>query len=183
MKKKEIEIEKEIVFISCSFVCVFVSSSIENLFAFVFFVFELSLSIFCVESRAFLTSKKCEIIREEKKKFLDEKIVIENDVSNLCETNNSNSSSLNESCVKTVEIEEKKKKRKNRFCFESFAIEFALSCVHVDEIESLRNVLFVIEKVREHKEVAFKKKKKKCLLKSSINIERVDQFRTKAMRV
>jgi hypothetical protein len=108
-----------------------------------------------------LTSEKCEIIREEKKKFLDEKIVIKNDVSNLCETNNSSSSSLNESCVKTVEIEKEEEKRRNRFCFEFFAIEFALSCVHVDEIENLRSVFFVIEKVREHRKVAFKKKRKK----------------------
>jgi hypothetical protein len=161
MRKKEVEIEKEVVFIFCSFVCVFVNSSIENLLAFVFSVSELNLSIFCVESRAFLISKKCEIIRKEKKKFLDEKIVIKNDVSNLCETNSSSSSSLNESCVKTVEIEKEEEKRRNRFCFEFFAIEFALSCVHVDEIESLRSVLSVIEKVREHREVAFKKKKKK----------------------
>jgi hypothetical protein len=49
MKKKEFEIEKEVVFISCSFVCVFVDSLIESLFAFVFFVSELNLSIFCVE--------------------------------------------------------------------------------------------------------------------------------------
>jgi hypothetical protein len=161
MRKKEIEIEKKIVFTSCSFVCVFVNSSIKNLFAFVFSAFELSLSISCVESRAFLISEKCEIIREEKKKFLDEKIVIESDVSNLCETNNSSFSSLDESCVKAIEIEKKEEERKNRFCFESFAIEFVLSCVHVDEIESLRNVLFVIEKVREHRKIAFKKKRKK----------------------
>jgi hypothetical protein len=107
-KEKSVN-EKEIVFISCFSVCVFVNSSIESLFVFVFFVSELSFSISCVESSAFLNSEKCEIVREEKKKFLDEKIVIKNDVSNLCETNNSSSSSLNESCVEKVEIEEEEK--------------------------------------------------------------------------
>ncbi len=97
---------------------------------------------------------------KKKKKFLDEKIVIKNEVSNLCETNNSSFSSLNEFCVKAIEIEKEEEKRKNRFCFEFFAIEFALSCVHVDEIENLRNVLSVIEKIREHRKVAFRKKKK-----------------------
>ncbi len=48
MKKKEVEIEKKIVFIFCSFVCVFVNSSIESLFVLIFSVFELNLSIFCV---------------------------------------------------------------------------------------------------------------------------------------
>ncbi len=108
-QKKKYLIEKKNVFIFCFFVCVFVNSSIENLLVFVFFVFELSCLIFCVKSSAFLNSKKYEIVREEKKKFFDEKIVIKNDVSNLCETNKSSSSSLNKFCIKTIEIEEKKK--------------------------------------------------------------------------
>jgi hypothetical protein len=137
IKKKEFEIEKKIVFIFCSSVCVFVNSLIESLFAFVFSVSELSLSISCVESFAFLNSEKCEIIRKKKKKFLDEKIVIKNDISNLCETNSSSSSSLNESYVKAIENEKEEEKRKSRFCFEFFAIDFALNCFHVNEIESL----------------------------------------------
>jgi predicted nucleic acid-binding Zn ribbon protein len=160
MRKKEVETEKEVVFTFCSSVCVFVNSSTESLLAFVLSVSELRLSISCVESSVFLNSEKCEIIRKEKKKFLDEKIVIESDVSNLCETNNSNSSSLNESCVKAIEIEEKEEKRRNRFCFEFFVIDFALSCVHVSENESLRSVLSVIEEVREYQKIAFKEKRK-----------------------
>ncbi len=39
-EKEVFVIEKEIDFIFCFFVCVFVNSSIENLFAFVFFVSE-----------------------------------------------------------------------------------------------------------------------------------------------
>jgi hypothetical protein len=159
IEKKEFEIEKKVVFIFCFFVCVFVNSWIENLFVFIFFVFELSLSIFYVKSFAFLNSKKCEIIRE-KKRFLDEKIVIKNYVSNFCETNNSNSSSLNESYVKTIEIEEEKEKRRNRFWFKFFAIDFALNCFHVNEIENLWSVVFVIEKIWKYQKVAFKKKRK-----------------------
>jgi hypothetical protein len=107
-----------------------------------------------------LNSEKCEIIREEKKKFLDEKIVIKNDVSNFCETNNSNFSSLNEFYVKAIEIEKKKEKRKNRFCFEFFTIDFVLNCFHVNEIENLWNVVFVIKKVRKYQKIAFKKKRR-----------------------
>jgi hypothetical protein len=159
--KEEVSmIEKKIVFISCSFVCVFVNSSIENLFAFVFSVSELNCLISCVKSSAFLNSEKCEIVRKKKKKFLDEKIVIKNDVSNFYETNNSNSSSLNKFCIKTVEIEKKEEKRRSCFCFEFFAIDFVLSCVHVNEIRNLRNVVSVVEKVREYQKISFKKKKK-----------------------
>jgi predicted nucleic acid-binding Zn ribbon protein len=139
------------------------------LFAFVFSVSELSCLIFCVESSAFLNSEKCEIVREKKKKFLDEKIVIKSDVSNLCETNNSSFSSLNKFCIKTVEIEKKEKKRKNRFYFEFFAIKFALSFVHVNEIENLRNVVFVIEKIREYQKVSFKEKRKKKMFFETFN--------------
>jgi hypothetical protein len=172
MKKKEIEIEKEVVFIFCSSVCVFVNSSIESLFVFVFSVSELSLSIFYVESSAIFNSEKCEIVRKKKKEFLDEKIVIKNDVSNLCETNNSNSSSLDKFCIKTVEIEEKEEERRNRFCFEFFAIDFVLNCVHVNEIESLRNVVSVIEKVRKYQKVSFKEKRKK-----KMSFETFNQYR------
>jgi hypothetical protein len=153
-------IEKEIVFISCSSVCVFVNSSTESLFALVFSVFELSCLIFCVESSVFLNSEKCEIVRKKKKKFLDEKIVIKSDVSNLCETNNSSSSSLDKFCIKAVEIEEEEEKRRNRFCFEFFAIDFALNYVHVKKIESLRSVVSVIEKIRKYQKVSFREKRK-----------------------
>jgi glycyl-tRNA synthetase alpha subunit len=159
-KEEIFVIEKEIVFISCSSVCVFVNSSIESLLAFVFSVSELSCLISCVKSSAFLNSKKCEIVREEKKKFLDEKIVIKSDVSNLCETNNSDFSSLNKFCIKAIEIEKEKEKRKSCFCFEFFAIDFVLNCVHVNEIKSLRNVVSVVEKVREYQKISFRKKRK-----------------------
>ncbi len=109
--KKKFEIEKEIIFIFRFSVCVFINSSIENLFVFVFFVFVLNFSISFVWSSAFLSSKKCEFVQEEKKKFLNEKLVIKNDVSNLCETSNSNLSSLNKSCVEVIEIEGKKKRK------------------------------------------------------------------------
>jgi C1A family cysteine protease len=107
-----------------------------------------------------LSSKKSEIVQRKEVEFLDEKIVIESDVSNLCETSNSSSSSLDKSCVETVEIEEKEEERRNRFCFEFFAIDFALSCVHVSEIRSLRSVLSVIEEVREYQKIAFRRKRK-----------------------
>jgi hypothetical protein len=116
-----------------------------------------------------LNSKKCEIVRKKKKKFLDEKIVIKSDVSNLCETNNSSFSSLNKFCIKTVEIEKEKKKRKSRFCLKFFAIDFALSCVHVNEIESLRSVVFVIEKVRKYQKVFFREKRKEKMFFETFN--------------
>jgi hypothetical protein len=119
MKKKEVEIEKEIVFIFCSFVCIFINSSIENLFVFVFFVFESSFVISFKRSSAFLNSEKCEFVQKEEKEFFDEKIVIKSDVSNLCETNNSNFSSLNKSCVEVVEIEKKTKKKEIVFVLNS----------------------------------------------------------------
>jgi hypothetical protein len=165
-------IEKEVVFISCSFVCVFVNSSIESLFAFVFFVSELSCLISCVKSSAFLNSEKCEIVREKKKKFLDEKIVIESDVSNLCEMNSSSSSSLDKFCIKAVENEEEEEKRRSCFCFEFFAIDFVLNCVHVSEIRSLRNVVSVVEKVRKYQKVSFRKKRKE-----KMSFETFNQYR------
>jgi hypothetical protein len=108
-EKEESEIEKEIVFTSCSSVYIFVNSSIESLFALVFFVSDLSSVISFEKSSAFLNSKKSEIVRIKKIKFFDEKIVIKSDVSNLCETNSSNSSSLNDSCVEVIKIDEEKK--------------------------------------------------------------------------
>ncbi len=137
VRKKESEIEKEIVFTSCSSVCIFINSSIENLFAFVFFVSESSFVISFEKSSAFLSSEKCEFVQEEEKEFLDEKVVIENDVSNLCETSSSNFASLDKSCVEVVEIEEKEEEKRNRFCFEFFAIDFVLNDFHVDRIKSL----------------------------------------------
>jgi hypothetical protein len=86
--------------------------------------------------------------------------------------NNSSSSSLNKFCVKTIEIEKEEEKRKNRFCFEFFAIDFALSCVHVNEIESLRSVVFVIEKVRKYQRISFREKKKK-----KMSFETFNQYR------
>jgi hypothetical protein len=121
-EKEEFEIEKEIVFIFCSSVYIFINSSIESLFAFVFFVFDLNFVISFEKSSAFLNSKKSEIVRIKKIKFLDEKVVIKNDVSNLCETNNSSSSSLNDFCVEAVKIDEKEKKK--FFLFRIFCDRF-----------------------------------------------------------
>jgi hypothetical protein len=165
MKKKEVEIEKKVVFTSCSFVCVFVNSSTESLFALIFSVSELNFSISFVSSSAFLNSEKCEFVQEKKKTFFSEKLVIESSVANLCETSSSNSLSLNKSCVEIIKIEKEEKKKNNSFFFKFFVID----------------VLFDYRQ-RCQKENSKKKKKKRCLLKSSINIERVDQFSTKTMQ-
>jgi hypothetical protein len=105
MRRKEVKIEKEIVFIFCSSVCVFVNSSIESLFAFVFFVSELSLSIFCIESFAFLNTKKCKIV-EKNTKFLEKSIITDDDVTSFCAMCDSNFSSQN----KNNRVVEKEKK-------------------------------------------------------------------------
>jgi hypothetical protein len=140
-----------------------------------FFLFLSWVFRFFVLSRLFFWIQRNAKSFEKKKKCLDEKIVIKNDVSNLCETNNSSSSSLNESCVKKIKIEKEKEKPKSFFDFEFFAIDFALNYFHVNEIENLWNVVAIIEKVWKHQKIAFKKKEKKeCLLKSSINIEKID---------
>jgi hypothetical protein len=113
MRKKESEIEKEIVFTSCSFVCSSVDSSIENLLVFVFLISELSFLIFFVWSfSAFLNSKKYEIVQRKEKKFLNVKIVTRSSVSDLCETRSSNFLLLNKSFVEIIEIEKKEKKKK-----------------------------------------------------------------------
>jgi hypothetical protein len=127
-KKEESEIEKKIVFTSCSSVYIFISLSIESLFALVFFVSDLNSVISFERSSAFLNSKKSEIVRIKEIEFLDEKIVIESDVSNLCETNSSSSSSLNDSCVEIIKIDEEKEKKRSSFCFESFVIDFLFDC-------------------------------------------------------
>ncbi len=155
-----------VVFTSCSSVYIFISSSIESLFALVFFVLDLSSVISFERSSAFLNSKKREIVRIKKIEFLDKKIVIKSDVSNFCETNNSSSSSLNDSCVEIIKIDEKKEKKRNSFCFESFVIDFLLDCYQNCQKKSAK-----------------KKKKKRCRLRRSINIEKVDQSRMKMMRV
>jgi hypothetical protein len=145
MKREESKAEKKVIFTSCSFAYFSFASFVESLFAFVFFVFE------SVEwSSTVLCSKKSENVQKKKIKFLDEKIVIKSDVSNLCETNNSSSSSLNESCIETVEIEEEEKERKSSFCFEFFAIDFILNCFCVNEIENLWSVVAIIEKIRKY---------------------------------
>jgi hypothetical protein len=142
VKREKSKAVKKVVFTSCSSICFFFTSSVESLFALVFFVFE------SVEwSSAVLSSRKSEIVQREEIEFLDEKIVIESDVSNFCETSNSSFSSLNEFCVEAVEIEKEKKKRRNSFCFKFFAIDFALNCFHVSEIENLWSVVAIIEKV------------------------------------
>jgi hypothetical protein len=120
MRKKEIEIEKKIVFISCFFVCVFVSSSIESLFVLVFFVSELNLSIFCVESFTFLNTRKCKIVQRDTK-FLEKSIIIDDDVTSFCATNDSNFSSQNKN-NRAVEEEKKKlafRAKLMRFCVDS----------------------------------------------------------------
>ncbi len=93
-----------------------------------------------------MRSKRNEIVQKEEIKFVDEKIVIKSDVSNLCETSNLNSSSLNKSCVEIVEIEKEKKEKRKRFYFEFFAIDFVLNCFHVRKIENLQCVVSIIKK-------------------------------------
>jgi glycyl-tRNA synthetase alpha subunit len=100
--------------------------------------------------------------------FLDEKFVIENDVSDFDETNNSSLSSLDKSCVKTIEIEEEKEERKH-FNFEFFAIDFVLKCCHVSEIENLRNVVALMKKSRKYQKIIVKKKKKKRMTFKTFN--------------
>jgi hypothetical protein len=85
---------------------------------------------------------------------------IKHHVSNFYETNNLSFLSLNKFCITIIKIKEEEEKRKSRFCFEFFAIDFALSCVHVNEIESLRSVVSVIEKVRKYQKISFQKKRK-----------------------
>jgi hypothetical protein len=100
--------------------------------------------------------------------FLDEKLVIKSDVSDFCETNNSNFSSLNKSCVKTIEIEEEKEERKH-FDFESFVIDFVLKCCHVSEIKNLRSVVALMKKSRKYQKIIVKKKKKKRMTFETFN--------------
>jgi hypothetical protein len=120
MKKKKIEIEKKNVFISCSSVCVFVNASTENLFAFVFSVSELNLSISCVESSASLNTRKCKIVQKNTK-FLEKSIITDDDVTSFCATCDSNFSFQNKN---NRAIEEEKKKlafraKSMRFCVDS----------------------------------------------------------------
>jgi hypothetical protein len=185
VRKKESEIEKEVVFTSCLFVCSFVDSSIESLLVFIFSISELSFLILFVWSlSAFLNSKKYEIVRRKEKKFLNVKTVTKSNVSDFCETRSSNLLLLNKSCVEIIEIEKKEEKKRNRFCFEFFAIDFVLNCFHVKKIESLQCVVSIIEENQNlQKKNSKKKKKKKCLSKRSINIERVDQSRMRMMRI
>jgi hypothetical protein len=157
MKEKEFEIEKRIVFISCSSVCFSVDSSIENLFAFIFSIFELSFLIFFVWSLfAFLNSRKYEIVWKKKKKFLNVKIVTESSVSDLCETKSSNFLLLNKFCVEIIEIEKKEKKKRRRFYFEFFAIDFVLNNFHVREIENLQCVVSINEESQNLQKENFK---------------------------
>jgi hypothetical protein len=172
MKKKESEIEEKIVFISCLFVYFSVNSSIENLFAFIFSIFELNFLISFVWSlSAFLNSRKYEIVQRKEKKFLNIKIVIKNSVSDLCETRNSNLLSLNKFCIEVIEIEKEEKKKRKVFCFEFFAIDFVLDCLRVKKIKISS---YVIEENSNLREERSRRKKKKVFLRSSINIEKVD---------
>jgi hypothetical protein len=123
-KKKKLKLKKKIVFISCFFVCVFVNSSIENLFVFVFSVSELSLSIFCVESFAFLNTKKDKIVQKDIK-FLKKFIIIDDDVTSFYATCDSNSSFQN----KNDRVIEKKEKK---FAFRAKSIK---SCVDLKKIQ------------------------------------------------
>ncbi len=171
MKKKKIEIEKKIVFIFCSFVCVFVNSSIENLFAFVFSISELSLSIFCVESSASLNTRKCEIVQKNTK-FLEKSIIIDDDVTSFCATCDSNFLSQNKN-NRAVEEEEKKftfRAKSMRFYVDSkensdwlkhFAIDFVFDCLYVEKIEELLCVISFVETESERQKESSEKKNKK----------------------
>ncbi len=116
-----------------------------------------------------MNSKKYEIVREEEKKFLNVKIVTESSVSDLCETRSSSLLLLNKSCVETIEIEKKEEKKRSRFCFESFAIDFVLDCFHVREIESLQCVVSIIEESQNLQKESSRKKKKKRMSFETFN--------------
>jgi hypothetical protein len=55
----------------------------------------------------------------------------------------------------------KRERKKKHFDFESFAIDFVLSCCHVSEIENLRSVVALMKKNRKYQKNNVKKKKKK----------------------
>jgi hypothetical protein len=188
VKKKKSEIEKKIVFISCSFVCFLVNSSIKNLFAFVFFVFESSFMISFEKSSVFLNSKKCEIVQK-KKKFLEKSTIVDDDVTSFCATRDSNFLSQNKNNRVSIIVEEEEEKcassaKSMRFCINSekslnwlrfFVIDFAFDCLHVEKIKDLLCIISFVETEQKHqKESCKKKKKKRCLLKSSINIEKIN---------
>ncbi len=171
MRKKEFEIERKNVFISCSFVCIFINSSIEDLFALVFFVSESSFVISFERSSASLNSKKCEIVQRDKK-FLEKFIIIDDDVTSSCATCDSNFSSQNKN-NRVVEEKEKKlasraksmrscvNSKENSDWLRSFTIDFAFDCLHVKEIEDLLCVILFVETEQKHQKEISKKKKKK----------------------
>jgi hypothetical protein len=147
------------------FVCLFLSCFVcRKLARFCFFCLWISWMIVCCSE-----FEKKRNRSEKKIKFLDEKIVIKSDVSNLSETNNSSFSSLNESCIETIEIEKKEKERKNSFCFEFFAIDFALNCFRINEIENLWSVVAIIKKIWKYQKIVFKKKKKERMIFGTFN--------------
>jgi hypothetical protein len=76
---------------------------------------------------------------------------------------------LNKSCVEIIEIEKKEEKKRNRFCFESFAIDFVLDCFHVKKIESLQCVVSIIEENQNLQKESSKKKKKKRMSFETFN--------------
>ncbi len=116
-----------------------------------------------------MNSRKYEIVRREEKKFLNVKTVTKNNVSDLCETKSSSFLLLNKSCVEIIEIEKKKEEKRNRFCFESFAIDFVLNCFHVREIENLQCVVSIIEESQNLQKKSSKKKKRKRMFFEAFN--------------
>jgi hypothetical protein len=174
MKKKEFEIEKKVIFTSCSSVCFFVDYSIENLFAFIFSIFELNFLIFFVwSSSAFLNLRKYGIVQKKKKKFLNVKIVTKKNVSKLCETKNSNLLLLNKFFVEIIEIEIIKKEEKKFFLFRIFCDRLCLKL-----LSRQRNWKFAMRHLNHwRKSESLKessKKKEECFSKRSINIKRID---------
>jgi hypothetical protein len=74
--------------------------------------------------------------------------------------------------------------KENSNWLKHFAIDFVFDCLHVEKIEELLCVISFVEIESERQKESFKKRtKKECRLKSSINIEKIDQSRTKAMRI
>jgi hypothetical protein len=74
--------------------------------------------------------------------------------------------------------------KKNSDWLKHFAIDFIFDCLHVEKIKELLCVISFVEiESKRQKESSNKKTKKECRLRFLINIEKVDQFRTKAMRV
>jgi hypothetical protein len=149
-------------------ILLFASLSIRRLktYSLLFFLLLSQLSnrlLFWVREKARSFKKKIE--------FLDEKMVIKNDVSNLCKTNNSSFSSLNEFCVETIEIEEEKKSENFLFVFSSLRSILLWIVFTSTKSKVCETSLRLLKKFENIRKLLWKKREKKeCRLKSSVNM-------------